>query len=112
MKEQDEGLHNEKGELRLYQDTVDGKPNPFFTDAEQMAYHKAYFDKFIAFNDGPNGLFENPEKSFLASSTPGNDGSELIIENMEKIWTEESRFRFYSNILKQVLSDLELYSKK
>lgn len=101
-----EGLDVENGGKSLYETNTDGT-NPFFADEKQLKYHQAYFDKFKAFHTSANGLFEDPEKSFLAASVPGKDGSELIIENLKPVSTNNVSVPIYINVLNNALKEAQ-----
>jgi hypothetical protein len=84
----------------------------FFTDEQQQKYHKDYYEKFMEFHRGKEGLFENPEASFLEASIPGKDGSGLIIQNLVPISSNTYSVPIYVNVLNEALKNVKEELKK
>jgi hypothetical protein len=93
-------LYDENKKLLLYEN------NNFFAETKQLEYNSAYFDKFKEFHNSSQGLFENPEKSFLEASVPGKDGSELIIEKLKPVSSNKVSVPIYLNVLNDAVAKL------
>jgi len=112
--ERSDGTFNQTNLIEYTENLYDGQvksvlyetdPNPYFADEKQRKYHQAYFKKFKDFHQTSQGLFENPEKSFLEASVPGKDGSELIIQQLTPLSTNQVSVPIYINVLNKALAE-------